>query len=140
MSVATTIPCTVEHICDNGRPLACIVHAAHQPRSTQFITPDNWDQQVGFVVYPAGGTIARHVHLPIERRLVGTSEVLVVRKGRCEVDLFDEQGMLVVTRELRTGDVLILVAGGHGFRMLEDTVLLEVKQGPYTGLSEKDYF
>lgn len=140
MSVATSKPCNVEYICDNGRPLACIVHAEHLPGSTQFITPEDWDQQVGFVVYPAGGTIARHVHLPIERRLVGTSEVLVVRKGRCEVDLFDEQGIPIATRELRTGDILILVAGGHGFRMLEDTVLLEVKQGPYTGLREKEYF
>jgi hypothetical protein len=41
---------------------------------------------------------------------------------------------------LETGDIILLVAGGHGFRCLEDTVLLEIKQGPYTGLVEKEAF
>ncbi len=41
---------------------------------------------------------------------------------------------------MSTGDILVLVSGGHGFRMLEDTVLMEVKQGPYTGLKEKERF
>ena len=140
MSVATMKAQTVDHIDDGGRPLACIVRAGPPPESTEFVTPDDWNQQVGFVVYPAGGTIARHTHRPIERHIVGTAEVLVVRKGRCEVELYNESGASVATRELRTGDVLILVAGGHGFRMIEDTVLLEVKQGPYTGLTEKDFF
>ena len=48
--------------------------------------------------------------------------------------------LLVATRELKTGDVMLMVGGGHGFRMLEDTVLLEVKQGPYTGITEKRLF
>ncbi|MDO8630284.1 MAG: hypothetical protein Q7R41_07310 [Phycisphaerales bacterium] len=140
MSVVRTESCKIEHIHDGQRPLACIVHADHRPDATEFVTPDDWTQQVGFIVYKAGDRIARHTHLPIERRIVGTGEVLVVRKGRCEVDLYNEAGTLVAKRELRTGDVLILVSGGHGFRMLEDTVLLEVKQGPYTGLAEKEYF
>jgi hypothetical protein len=46
----------------------------------------------------------------------------------------------VATRELREGDILLLVDGGHGFRMLEDTVFVEIKQGPYTGLDEKERF
>jgi len=35
---------------------------------------------------------------------------------------------------------MLMVTGGHGFRMLENTVFLEVKQGPYTGLEEKERF
>jgi hypothetical protein len=71
---------------------------------------------------------------------VGTSEVLIVRKGRCEVDFFDDARSLVATRELGVGDVMLLLSGGHGFRVLEDTVFCEVKQGPYTGLVEKERF
>jgi hypothetical protein len=41
---------------------------------------------------------------------------------------------------VREGDVLLLVKGGHGFRMLEETVFVEIKQGPYTGLDEKERF
>jgi len=140
MSNVRTEPCEIEQICDGDQPLACIVHSAESPGATQFVTPNDWSQQVGFIVYGTGEQIARHTHLPIQRRIVGTGEVLVVREGRCEVDLYNRAGTLVASRELRTGDILILVAGGHGFRMLEDTVLLEIKQGPYTGLAEKEYF
>lgn len=131
---------TVEHITAAGRPLATIIRAAVSPAQTTFLTPADYKQQVGFVVYPAGGIIARHVHKPLPRQLVGTSEVIVVRSGRCELDVYDDDRALVATRELHTGDIMIMVGGGHGFRMLEDTVLLEVKQGPYTGLEEKELF
>ena len=57
------------------------------------------------------------------------SEVLIVRQGCCDVDFYDNNRQLVATRELNEGDLLLMVAGGHGFCMLEDAVLLEVKQG-----------
>ena len=104
------------------------------------MTPPEFKQQVGFVVYPKGGEVARHVHRSLERRLVGTSEVLIVQKGRCLAEIYDDEQQLVATRELGAGDIMLMVAGGHGFRMLEDTVLLEIKQGPYTGVDEKERF
>ena len=130
----------IEHIVSNGQPLAYIIRAALVPERTTFLTPPEFKQQVGYVVYPAGGEIQRHVHLPLQRRLVGTSEVLIVKQGRCEMDVYNDARELVATRELATGDVMLMVGGGHGFRMLEPTVLLEVKQGPYTGLEEKERF
>ncbi|MCX5767560.1 MAG: hypothetical protein NTZ43_10105 [Gemmatimonadetes bacterium] len=130
----------IEHIVSNGQPLAYIIRASLVPERTTFLTPPEFKQQVGYVVYPAGGEIQRHVHLPLQRRLVGTSEVLIVKQGRCEMDVYNDARELVATRELATGDVMLMVGGGHGFRMLEPTVLLEVKQGPYTGLEEKERF
>ena len=130
----------VEQIVASGQTLAVIIRSQVSPTGTTFLTPPDYKQQVGFVVYPKGGTIARHTHVPLERRLVGTSEVIVVRSGRCELDVYDDDHILVATRALAAGDVMLMVGGGHGFRMLEDTVLLEVKQGPYTGLDEKERF
>ena len=130
----------VERIVANDRILAYIIRAELQPAKTTFLTPENLSFQAGFIVYPASSEIARHLHKPIRRELRGTSEVLFVKKGRCEVDFFTDQKHLVATRELRSGDVLLLVGGGHGFRLLEDTVFLEIKQGPYTGLDEKERF
>lgn len=130
----------IEHIVSNGQPLAYIIRASLVPERTTFLTPPEFKQQVGYVVYPAGGEIQRHVHLPLQRQLVGTSEVLIVKQGRCEMDVYNDARELVATRELATGDVMLMVGGGHGFRMLEPTVLLEVKQGPYTGLEEKERF
>jgi shikimate kinase len=66
--------------------------------------------------------------------------VLVVQRGRMLIDLYDGDKNLVATREMSVGDVVALVSGGHGFRLIEDTVLLEVKQGPYSGVQEKDRF
>lgn len=129
-----------EHIVSNGQPLAYIIRASMVPERTTFLTPPEFKQQVGYVVYPAGGEIQRHVHLPLQRQLVGTSEVLIVKQGRCEMDVYNDARELVATRELATGDMMLMVGGGHGFRMLEPTVLLEVKQGPYVGLEEKERF
>jgi uncharacterized protein with PhoU and TrkA domain len=130
----------VEQIVSGSQPLAYIIRAELSPQKTTFLTPPEFKQQVGFVVYPAGGEIQRHDHRPLERHLVGTSEVLVVKRGRCEIDIYNDRRELVATRELKRGDVMLMVGGGHGFRMLEDTVFLEVKQGPYTGVDEKERF
>jgi quercetin dioxygenase-like cupin family protein len=130
----------VEHILSDKKPLAYIIRAEMCLDKTTFVTPPEFKQQVGFVVYPAGGEIQRHDHRPLERHLVGTSEVLVVQRGRCEIDIYNDNRELVATRELRPGDIMLMVGGGHGFRMLEDTVFLEIKQGPYTGIDEKERF
>ena len=130
----------VEHICSNGKSLAYIIRAEIDPKQTTFLTPPDLKQQVGFVVYPAGGEVKRHVHLALQRHLIGTSEVIIVRKGRCEIDIYSEERTLVASRELHPGDIMLMTGGGHGFRMTEDTVLLEVKQGPYTGIDEKEHF
>jgi hypothetical protein len=134
-----TIP-WIEIISTGGQQLAYIVRGGHLPEATTFITPSSFKQQVGYVVYPAGGQIKRHTHRPLERHLIGTSEVLVVLKGWAEIDVYDDEHALVATRELHSGDVMLMIGGGHGFRMLEDTVFLEIKQGPYTGLDEKEQF
>jgi mannose-6-phosphate isomerase-like protein (cupin superfamily) len=126
-------------VCDQ-KPLAYIIRGEMRPAETMFVTPPDFKQQVGFVVYPAGGIIQRHDHRPLERHLVGTAEVLVVQRGRCEIDVFNDCRELVATRELHSGDIMLMIGGGHGFRMLEDTVFLEIKQGPYTGEDEKERF
>jgi mannose-6-phosphate isomerase-like protein (cupin superfamily) len=130
----------IEHITDRGRPLAYVIRGSFKPEKTTFLTPPEFKQQVGYVVYPEGGEVARHLHRPLERHLVGTSEVLIVRDGRCLMDVYNDERELVATRELSTGDIMLMVGGGHGFRMLEETILLEVKQGPYTGIDEKERF
>jgi hypothetical protein len=128
----------VEEIAWKGRPLTYIIRRELSPSATNFLTPPEFPQQVGFVVYPAGGSIEPHIHRSLVREIKGTSEVLIVKKGRCEVDIYSATKEAVATRELREGDLLLLVEGGHGFRMLEDTVFLEIKQGPYHCLDEKE--
>ena len=130
----------IEIIQFDGKPLTYIIRAELQPEKTTFLTPHEFKQQVGFVVYPKDGEVSRHIHLDIERQLIGTSEVLILRRGRCLMDVYNNEHLLVATRELKAGDMMLMVGGGHGFRMLEDTVFLEIKQGPYLDVDEKEHF
>ena len=131
----------VEHVTnEQGGLIALVLRATADADETTFVTPPEAGLQVGLVVYPAEGEVPRHTHFPIERHHLGTPEVLLVRKGRCIADLYDDDRNPVTSLELREGDAIVLLSGGHGFRMLEDTVLLEVKQGPYPGRDEKDRF
>jgi quercetin dioxygenase-like cupin family protein len=120
--------------------LAYIIPAGPLPDKTIFLTAEDCTQQVGYIVYPKGGRVARHYHLPVERHFTGTTEILLVLKGQCQVDFYDDDKNYLISKELKTGDLIIIVAGGHGFQMLQDTVLLEVKQGPYPGVWEKEKF
>lgn len=130
----------IEWIKDGDQVLSLIIRAEVTPEKTAFVTPDTFIQQAGFVVYPRGGVIANHIHKPLEREIIGTPETLFIRKGKVKVHFFngarEPRGEAVV----QTGDILMLVSGGHGFTMLEDTILFEIKQGPYTGLDEKERF
>ena len=130
----------VERIEAGGETLAVIVREGYDPRETHFVTPPDFLQQLGFIVYPAESQVPRHDHRLVERAIRGTPECLLIRKGRTEVTLFDRTRTEVCTRTLERGDIILLVAGGHGFRQLEATVFMEIKQGPYPGVEEKERF
>lgn len=131
---------TIDTVRSGDAILCYIIRSGSLPQATGFITPPELTLQVGHIVHPRGHEISRHEHHPRERHISGTAEVLLVRRGRCEIDIYDGKRCLVATRELRVGDVVVLLECGHAFRMLEDTVLLEVKQGPYAGPEEKERF
>jgi hypothetical protein len=99
---------------------------------TRFLTAEGMPLQLGIVTRGSGETIPAHRH-PVQERKVYTQthEVLIVQKGRMRVDFYNSRNMLVASRTLGVGDIVLLCAGGHGFEMLEDTQLIEVKQGPY---------
>lgn len=110
---------------------AIIVRSSFNPDGIQFVTPDDYSQQLGYMRRPAGYKIQPHIHLQVERKASFTQEVLYVRKGRVRVDFYREDESYVDSREITTGDVILLSTGGHGFEMLEESELIEVKQGPY---------
>jgi len=130
----------VELITANDQTLCYVIRAKTRPRQTTFITPPEAKQQVGFIVYPKDSVIPRHIHRPLERHIIGMAEVLVVRSGQCQIEVYDQEKNLVTTRDLYKNDVVLMVGGGHGFQIREDTVLLEIKQGPYLGADDKELF
>lgn len=115
------------------------LYSGNVPNETMFITPNESQQQSGYIVYPKDSIIQRHYHKPVERHLFTTTEVLLVLKGSCIVDFYHDYSH-VFSRQLYQGNVLVIVNGGHGFRVIDDLVLFEVKQGPFTGINEKVKF
>ena len=130
----------IETIHHEGRALAMIVRSHHEPHQTSFLTASDCSQQVGFIVHLAGHEIARHIHPPCERVINDFMEVIFVKRGKMFTDIYNPDKKLIATREIETGDLLIMLSGGHCFRMLEDTVLLEIKQGPEAESRIKEFF
>ncbi|MBK7972227.1 MAG: hypothetical protein IPK07_02670 [Deltaproteobacteria bacterium] len=127
----------IEH---EGRLIAIVVPRAHQPEGIEFFTPNDFSQQLAAMARPAGYVIPPHVHKDVPREVVHTLEVLFVRSGRMRVDLYSPERAALGAVELGAGDVILLAAGGHGFTMLEPTEIIEVKQGPYAGVEDKERF
>src|SRR3954465_13988897 len=103
---------TVNH---QGKTLCLIIRKVPSPDCTTFFTGEECNLQVGKIVYPKNGTIPRHDHKPVERHVSGTSEVLIVEEGRMIADIYTDARELHSSHEVNPGDVLVLLAGGHGF-------------------------
>ena len=90
--------------------------------------------------HKAGHSIIPHYHNMVPRTVHYTQEVLVIRKGKVRVDFYNMEQECVEHTILMEGDVLLLCAGGHGFEILEETEMIEIKQGPYVGENDKTRF
>jgi mannose-6-phosphate isomerase-like protein (cupin superfamily) len=120
--------------------LAVILRASYHAKGIHFFTPGEFSQQLGYMCRPRGYVIHPHVHNPVPREVHYTKEVLFIRRGRVRVDFYDDDGSYLESRILGSGDVILLAFGGHGFEMLEESELIEVKQGPYAGDGDKTRF
>jgi mannose-6-phosphate isomerase-like protein (cupin superfamily) len=128
---------TIEH---DGYVLAIILPAKFEADGIHFFTPDDFSQQLAYMRRPSGYVVQPHVHNPVKREVEYTKEVLFIRSGTLRMDLYDDQQNYLQSRMLSAGDVVLLVRGGHGFEMMEDCEIIEVKQGPYAGDKDKTRF
>ena len=130
----------LENIVDGLEPIALIIRADFDADGLHFFTPDSFSQQVAYMRHPKDKVITPHVHNLVARQVLYTQEVLLVRKGRVEVNLYTSQKSFLTSRVLGAGDLILLCGGGHSFRMLEETSMIEIKQGPYSGDNDKIRF
>ncbi len=133
-------PSPVERIVHGDLELALIIRSTFHGDGIEFFTPGTYSQQVGYMNRPHGYAIPPHVHNPVAREVQYTKEVLFVRRGRMRVDFYTEAMEYLQSAVVGSGDVILLAYGGHGFEMLEDTEIIEVKQGPYCGDQDKTRF
>jgi hypothetical protein len=125
----------------NGTVLATLITSLEDlPAGHTFPTDQNDELQLGLFNHFKGHEIQRHYHPPYERNLKFTNEVLVILSGLVQVDIYDDLQKLISTRTLGANSVVILRQGGHGFKIIENATIVEVKQGPYAGAEDKVLF
>ncbi len=130
----------VQNIVHNAVTFAIIIRAAYRNDGIEFFTKDEDSQQLGYMNREAGYVVAPHRHNIMMRKVHLTQEVLFLKSGRVRVDFYDNEQSYIHSTILETGDVILLADGGHGFKMLEASELIEVKQGPYSGETDRIRF
>lgn len=131
---------SIERIIHDNIELAIIIRHSFHKDGIEFFTPRSYSQQIGYMNRPAGYIIAPHVHNQVPRKVEYTKEVLFIKTGRLRVDFYSEEQDYLESIVLEAGDVILLAYGGHGFEMLQQTEIIEVKQGPYVGGRDKTHF
>jgi hypothetical protein len=127
----------IEKIKDrNNNVIAIIIRKCFEKKGINFISEENFPLQLGVNVYSKGDIIKAHIHKERNITINRIQEVVHIEKGRVKVDLYDLDAEKIRTVELSAGDTILFVNGGHGFEVLEDTKIIEVKQGPYLGREE----
>ncbi len=125
---------------NENRLLSLIIKKDYESEGISFFTSNQMSQQLGYMKRPAGYKIQPHIHLPVARKVIYTQEVLFIKSGTIRVNYYDNNksylGEIIVTQ----GDFVFLSDGGHGFDFLEESEIVEVKQGPYSGEMDKEKF
>lgn len=124
----------------NKEIIAIIIPSDYKKDGIEFFTPDDFSQQFAYMKRPEGYAIPPHVHNFVPREVLFTQEVLFIKSGKVRVDFYDDEQNYLESRILNLGDVILLACGGHGFVMLEESEIIEVKQGPYAGEKDKTRF
>ncbi|MDR2408706.1 MAG: hypothetical protein LBE13_11425 [Bacteroidales bacterium] len=130
----------IENVVFENKIIAIIIRKNYSNKGITFFTPDDFSQQLAYMNHSKGKIIDPHVHNIVKREVLYTKEILFIKKGKIRSDFYTDEQEYICSRIIETGDVILLASGGHGFEMLEDTEMFEVKQGPYAGENDKTRF
>ena len=120
--------------------LAIILRENFSAEGIHFVTPPDFSQQLAYMHHPAGKIIQPHVHNSVHRDVTYTQEVLFIKRGQLRIDFYDSKQKYLESRVLVSGDIILLASAGHGFEILEEIEMFEVKQGPYLEHEDKTRF
>ena len=102
-----------------------------------FVTTDDKFMQLGIWNYKKNHELPPHFHNEFERKSHKTNEFVFVAKGKLQSDLYSEQGEFIETVIVEEGEGILLHNHAHHYKILEDSIILESKNGPFMGV-EKD--
>ena len=132
----------IEKVCHDNTVIAIIIYKNHhiEENKIEFVSPNDYLLQLGYMNRPVGYKVIPHIHNPVRRETYGTQEVLFVKEGKISIDFYSYERVYLESRELVAGDVILLCGAGHGITMLEPTIMIEVKNGPFIDGMDKGRF
>ena len=130
----------MEKIYYKKKLLAIIIKNFHKKKGINFFTENNFSQQVAFMNHRKNYVIQPHVHKSRLKKIYDTNEVLIILSGKLKVDFYDSKKKFLKSKILNKGNIIILISGAHGFKILKNCKFIEVKQGPYNIKQDKVKF
>ena len=131
----------IEKIVHKKIMLALIVRGKYRKKKgVTFFTPNESTQQFGYMKHNSKHIIKPHLHKKRLTKIYYTSEVILLLKGLLRVDFYNQLKKYLFSKILKPNDIIMLVSGGHGFKVLKNVEMLEIKQGPYNLLKDKVKF
>ena len=125
---------------DFGNLLGLYVSNDSFKEGKKFLTSNESEFQVGVFKLDQGEEIISHTHQDQNRHILKTSEAITVISGKIKVNFFDLNQKYLRSIEVSSGESIILVGGGHGIEIIEDSKFIEIKQGPYKEDTDKVRF
>lgn len=96
--------------------------------------------QASRMKYEAGKSFRIHHHILNPRLIKRTQEAFIVISGMIAVDIYDKMGLLIGSLNAAPGEAIFVYRGGHGVRLLEDSIVYEIKAGSFSYVSEDKEF
>ncbi len=109
-------------------------------KGVNFLTPNNLSHQIGFIKHSKNHVIQPHWHHKNSRIINYTSEVLIILNGKIRVDFYTKKEKYLFSKVISKNHIIILIDGGHGFKIINSAEIIEVKQGPYNQKKDKKVF
>ena len=127
----------IEKIIHKKKLLALIVRGKYRnKKGITFFTPKESTQQFGYMKHKKH-MVKPHLHKKRLTRILYTTEVILLLKGIIRVDFYTHRKKYLFSKLLKQKDIIMLVSGGHGFKILKNAEMLEIKQGPYNLVKDK---
>tara|TARA_X000000368_G_C22862932_1_gene637361 strand:+ start:260 stop:691 length:432 start_codon:yes stop_codon:yes gene_type:complete len=131
----------IEKIFNQKKLYALIVRNSYKKKKgVSFFTDKNATQQFGYMNHKKDYIILPHRHNKRQSKILLTTEVIIILKGILRVDFYNNKEKYLFSKKLYANDLIMLSNGGHGFKVLKDTQMIEVKQGPYSLSMDKVKF
>jgi hypothetical protein len=130
----------IERIEHKDKIFALILRTAYDRDGVSFVTSEDEPIQLGVLSHKRGTKIKPHIHKEQPRTITEVQEVLHVDCGKVEAEFYERNGKKIGSTVLNPGDTILLLRGGHGLNILEDSKIIEIKQGPYYGVGEDKQF